>query len=81
MTLDSKTPVRESSEVVDSVIVGGGIAGLSAALYLEIPIVLGFQPSRETRRVFAELVEIAMLCLMWTQKSDRPSLPRPRPWG
>jgi thioredoxin reductase len=34
MTLDSKTPLREGSEVVDSVIIGGGIAGLSAALFL-----------------------------------------------
>ena len=34
MSSDSETPLREGSEVVDTVIVGGGIAGLSAALFL-----------------------------------------------
>jgi len=34
MTSDSETPFREGSEIVDAVIVGGGIAGLSAALLL-----------------------------------------------
>jgi thioredoxin reductase len=36
MTSHSETPVREGSEIVDSVIVGGGIAGLSAALFLAL---------------------------------------------
>ena len=34
MTSDSETPFRKGSEIVDAVIVGGGIAGLSAALFL-----------------------------------------------
>src|ERR1700747_3576397 len=34
MTSDSETSFREGSEIVDAVIVGGGIAGLSAALFL-----------------------------------------------
>src|ERR1700758_3438919 len=34
MTSDSESLFREDSKVVDSVIVGGGIAGLSAALFL-----------------------------------------------
>ena len=32
--MDSKTCLRQGSELIDSVIVGGGIAGLSAALFL-----------------------------------------------
>jgi NADPH-dependent 2,4-dienoyl-CoA reductase/sulfur reductase-like enzyme len=34
MSSDSEAPLHEGSEVVDSIIVGGGIAGLSAALFL-----------------------------------------------
>ena len=34
MTSNSKTCLREGSEIVDAVIVGGGIAGLCAALFL-----------------------------------------------
>jgi thioredoxin reductase len=34
MTSDSETSFREGSKIVDAVIVGGGIAGLSAALFL-----------------------------------------------
>jgi thioredoxin reductase len=34
MSSGSETPLHEGSEVVDSIIVGGGIAGLSAALFL-----------------------------------------------
>lgn len=34
MTSDSQTLFREGAEIVDAVIVGGGIAGLSAALFL-----------------------------------------------
>jgi len=34
MTSDSEAPFREGSEVADPIIVGGGIAGLSAALFL-----------------------------------------------
>jgi len=34
MSSDSETPFCEGSKFVDSVIVGGGIAGLSAALFL-----------------------------------------------
>ena len=36
MPCHSETPLRESSEIVDAVIVGGGIAGLSAALFLAL---------------------------------------------
>ena len=34
MSSDNEMPFRENSEIVDAVIVGGGIAGLSAALFL-----------------------------------------------
>jgi thioredoxin reductase len=34
MSSGSETPLHEGSEVVDSIIVGGGIAGLSAGLFL-----------------------------------------------
>jgi thioredoxin reductase len=34
MSSDSERPLRENSEIVDAVIVGGGIAGLSAGLFL-----------------------------------------------